>query len=100
MKLTISERCLRLRVSSREFAELAGGATLSLSPSRVGSPLVVLTVEAGAALDLHFAGAAWRIVLPAGELAAFGSTLPRRDGLRFELDDELSLELEVDVRNR
>ncbi|MFO1407088.1 MAG: hypothetical protein U1F08_06090 [Steroidobacteraceae bacterium] len=100
MNLTLRDRSLRLRVTPGEFAALRGGATLQLSPSHAGRAILSLELACGPSLGFFVDATCWRLVLPAADLDGFAATLPRRDGLHYDLGDGLVLEFEVDVRSR
>lgn len=101
MKLQIGGRGLRVRIDEAELASLRAGEALALAP-RVGAhALVDLRVELGDAFAFDARDMALRLRLPRADVEAYAASLPRRDGLRFDLpgDGALRLDFEVDVRD-
>ena len=100
MKLQLQHRAIRVRLDRAEFDSLLRGLTLRLALRRGDDALFAVEISAGPRLELTRGAEGWRLQLPAGELEAYAPTLPRRDGLHFDLGDGLGIDLEVDLRGK
>ena len=99
MKLQVQDRSLRLRVDEAGLAALLDGQSLAIDVTHAGRRLLSLVACIGPELRFDCEADAWRLVLPAEAIARYANSLPRRDGLEFELDGGLRLAFEVDVRD-
>lgn len=113
MKLQLQPGSLRLRVNEDELARLLQNQPLRLELVDGGLPLFCLDVRlhevpnAGrVAYELHVDDPRhWRLTLPVPAIAGYARTLPRRDALVLEPQQQddtgavLSVLFEVDVRD-
>ena len=100
MKLQLQHRSIRVRLERAEFDSLLLGRSLRLDLRRGAATLLAVEVVAATGLGLARDGDGWRLELPVSDLEAYAPTLPRRDGLHFDLGDGLGVDLEVDLRRK
>ena len=100
MKLQLQHRSIRVRLDRAEFTSLLRGHTLQLDVRHGADALFAMEISGGPGLDLVRGSQGWRLRLPLADLEAYATTLPRRDGLRYDLGDGLGIDVEVDIRGR
>ena len=98
MKLQLQHRAIRVRLDRAEFDSLLRGHALQLDLRHGGDAFLVVEVAGGPGLELARSADGWRLQLPVADLEAYAPTLPRRDGLHFDLGDGFGVDLEVDIR--
>ena len=100
MKLQLQHRAIRVRLDRAEFDTLIRGLTLRLDLLHAGEALLEFEVAVGPDLGMSRHDRGWRLQLPLADLETYAPTLPRRDGLHFDLGDGLGVDLEVDLRRK
>ena len=100
MKLQLQHRSIRVRLDRAEFDSLLQGHALQLDLRHGDDVVLAVEVAGGTRLDLVRSADRWRLQFPLADLEAYAPTLPRRDGLHFDLADGLGIDLEVDIRRK
>jgi hypothetical protein len=104
MKLQIEGAQLRFRLSEAELARLLDGETVldqTPLPDRTHTTRALCLSDTDTA-TFRWQGTDLDLTLPRTAVAAYATTLPRRDALGFVLGDSaapLQIDFEVDVRD-